>query len=65
MAARLLTGDYAMERRTFMAMIAGGLFAVPLVAEAQPAGKVWRIGMLDTTPAELNAANLTTFREGS
>lgn len=54
-----------MERRTFMAMIAGSLFAVPLVAEAQPAGKVWRIGMLDTTPAELNAANLTAFREGS
>ncbi len=55
-----------MKRRTFMAMIADGLFAVPLVAEAQPAGKVWRrIGMLDTTPAELNAANLTAFREGS
>ncbi len=38
MAARLLTGDHAMERRTSMAMIAGGLLAMPLVAEAQPAG---------------------------
>jgi hypothetical protein len=26
-----------LERRTFMAMIAGGLLAAPLAAEAQPA----------------------------
>ena len=33
-----------MERRTFLGMAAGSLLAVPLAAEAQPAGKVWRIG---------------------
>jgi len=33
-----------MERRTFLTMAAGGLLAAPLAAEAQPEGKVWRIG---------------------
>ena len=31
---------------------------------AQRAGNVWRIGMLDTTSAALNAANVDAFREG-
>ena len=35
-----------MERRTFLGVIAGGLLAAPLAAEAQPAGKVPRIGVL-------------------
>src|SRR5215471_2401577 len=35
---------HPVERRTFMAMMAGGLLATPLAAEAQPKGKVWRIG---------------------
>ena len=35
-----------MERRTFLAMVPGSLLAVPLAAEAQPAGKVWRVGFL-------------------
>jgi thioesterase domain-containing protein len=36
-----------MERRTFLGVIAGGLLAAPLAAEAQQTRKVWRIGMLD------------------
>jgi putative ABC transport system substrate-binding protein len=36
---------YALDRRAFMA-IAGGLLAAPLVAGAQQAGKVYRIGLL-------------------
>ncbi len=36
-----------MERRTLLATLAGGLLAAPLAAEAQPAGKVPVIGMLD------------------
>ena len=39
-----------MERRTFMMMVAGGLLAAPLAAEAQPAGKVYRVGVLSTSP---------------
>ncbi len=35
-----------MPRRSFMAMIAGGLLAAPLAAESQQAGKVYRIGVL-------------------
>jgi len=31
-----------------MVAVAGGLLAAPLAAEAQPAGKVWRIGLLDS-----------------
>src|SRR6266545_3934688 len=36
----------------------------PLVAQAQQAGKVYRIGVLDPTPVALSAANLDAFRQG-
>jgi putative tryptophan/tyrosine transport system substrate-binding protein len=35
-----------MERRTLLGVVAGGLLAAPLGAEAQQAGKVYRIGFL-------------------
>jgi len=38
------------SRRTFVATLAGGLVAAPLAAEAQQAGKVWRIGVLSPGP---------------
>jgi putative ABC transport system substrate-binding protein len=38
-----------MERRTFMAMLTGGIVVAPLSAEAQP-GKVYRIGVLSGSP---------------
>jgi putative ABC transport system substrate-binding protein len=34
------------HRRAFLSTVAGGLLAAPLAAEAQQAGKVWRIGYL-------------------
>ena len=40
------------------------LFAAPLGAEAQKAGKVYRIGVLDPTPVALNVANLDAFHQG-
>jgi len=40
-----------MERRTFMGLVSGGLLAAPLAAEAQQAGKVWRIGVLSPVPS--------------
>jgi putative ABC transport system substrate-binding protein len=52
------------DRRTFLAGTGAVLLVAPVVVEAQPAGKVWRLGVLDTTPPELNAANLTAFRQG-
>jgi putative ABC transport system substrate-binding protein len=52
------------ERRTFLAGTGAVLLAAPLAAEAQPAGKVTRIGMLEPTSMALNAANLDAFRQG-
>ena len=40
------------------------LLIAPLVAGAQPAGRVYRIGMLETRSAALNAANIDAFRQG-
>src|SRR2546426_9979670 len=41
------TGDPVIDRRTFLAGTGAVLLAAPLAAEAQPAGKVYRIGLLD------------------
>jgi putative ABC transport system substrate-binding protein len=37
-----------MERRRFIELIAGGLLTAPLAAEAQQAGRVYRIGWINT-----------------
>jgi hypothetical protein len=34
------------DRRAFIGTLAGGFLAAPLAAEAQPAGKVYRVGIL-------------------
>jgi putative ABC transport system substrate-binding protein len=54
-----------MPRRAFLVITAGGLLAAPLAAEAQPAGKVCRVGLiLITAPlsemAGLEPANALT-----
>ncbi len=41
-----------MNRRAFLTTMAGGVLAVPLAAEAQQPGKVWRIGFLGPGSAE-------------
>jgi len=50
----IVTGPlrHQLERRRFMAALAGGLLAAPLAVEAQPANKVPRIGVLWGGPAE-------------
>src|SRR6266567_9411113 len=53
-----------MDRRTFIGAVAAVLFAAPLAARAQQAGKVYRIGILETIPAARNAANLDALRKG-
>ncbi|MDO8474599.1 MAG: ABC transporter substrate-binding protein [Candidatus Rokubacteria bacterium] len=53
-----------MERRTFIGVIAGGLLAAPLAAEAQQAAKVPRIGFLGNSTAALEANLVGPFREG-
>jgi putative ABC transport system substrate-binding protein len=51
------------ERRAF---VAGSLclLGASLAAGAQPAGRAYRIGMLQNAPAALNTANLDAFRRG-
>jgi putative tryptophan/tyrosine transport system substrate-binding protein len=39
-----------MDRRRFISSVTLGLLAAPLAAEGQQAGKVYRIGALETTP---------------
>ena len=52
-----------MKRRTFIAAL-GGAAAWPVVALAeQQQPKVWRIGLLETISADLNAANLGSFQQ--
>ena len=52
------------DRRAFLAGSGAVLLAAPLAAEAQPAGKVYCIGVLEPTSMALNAANLDAFRQG-
>src|SRR5258705_9960658 len=53
-----------MNRRAFLRTLSGSLLAAPLVAEAQKSEKMYRIGMLETRSATLNAANVDAFRAG-
>ena len=53
-----------MDRRAFIGSLAGCLLAAPLAVEAQQAGKVYHIGMLETRSPTLNAANVDAFRQG-
>jgi len=41
-----------------------GAALAPIAIEAQPADKVYRIGMLERTSAVINAANFEAFRQG-
>ncbi len=41
-----------LARRTFMALVTGGLLATPLAVEAQQAAKTYRISFLALTPGE-------------
>ena len=53
-----------MERRAFLGTLTGGLLAAPLAAEAQQAGKVYRVGLLLYTAACDRAFVMAPFRDG-
>jgi putative ABC transport system substrate-binding protein len=53
-----------LERRTFMASVSGGLLATPLAAQAQPAGKVWRVGYLGNSTPTMESSLVEGFRTG-
>jgi len=53
-----------MDRRAFISGIAGGLLAAPLAAEAQPTGKVYRIGFILTATPNETGHLLKALNEG-
>ena len=55
-----------MDRRTFLASVAGGALTLPLGARAQPQGKVWRIGFFyfGTRQSALDTGRYEAFVQG-
>ena len=53
-----------MRRRHFLRISAAAPLAVPLIAAAQPAGKIVRVGRLAAVSAADDAGNLDAFRRG-
>ena len=53
-----------MERRAFIGALTGGLLAAPLVAQAQPAGKVWKLGYLDQGAAARSKPYVDGLKQG-
>ena len=52
------------NRRKLIIALGAGALAAPFSSFAQQQGKVWRIGVLETTSMALNAANFNMFRKG-
>ena len=52
------------DRRHFISSVTLGLLAAPLAAEAQPAGKVYRIGYLSASSDTSNPRVREAFRQG-
>src|SRR5215470_16179810 len=55
---------HPVERRTFISMIAGGLLAAPLAAEAQPAQKVPHIGYVGYDAPGSDPSGIAGLRQG-
>jgi putative ABC transport system substrate-binding protein len=53
-----------MDRRAFLGTLASSLLAAPRAAEAQSAGKVYRIGYLSSGSASSNPRVIEAFRQG-
>ena len=53
-----------MDRRTFLGAVTGGLLAVPLAAEAQPARKVPVVGILNYQHGSARSRSITIVRQG-
>lgn len=58
------TGMAGISRRVFLGSLAGASLAAPFVGEAQRPERLYRIGMVERTSIEINAANVEGFRRG-
>jgi putative ABC transport system substrate-binding protein len=52
------------DRRTFLGVITGGLLAGPMGAEAQPGGRVYRVGYLTGGSRSASAFLVASFGQG-
>jgi putative ABC transport system substrate-binding protein len=52
------------DRRAFLGTLAGGLLAAPLAAQAQSAGKVWKLGYLDQGAAARSKPYVDGLKQG-
>jgi putative ABC transport system substrate-binding protein len=57
-------GRACIDRRAFVAIVSAGLLAAPRPGRAQTAGKIYRIGILESVPEPLSRANLDALRKG-
>ena len=64
MSSKTSTSQLTITRRAFLRGLAGGGLAAPLIVQAQPSAKLYRIGMIERTPIGINAANVQAFRQG-
>lgn len=51
-----------MRRRDFISLACAAVVLHPLALDAQSSGKIWRVGVLETTSMALNAQNFEAFR---
>ncbi len=58
------TGMAGISRRAFLGSLAGTSLAAPFVGEAQRPERLYRVGMVERTSVEINAANVQGFRRG-